>query len=217
MSKDLADKYLIAGETQDIALMFVPAESVYADLQEHFDDVVQQAHRARVVIVSPSLLSLAIQVLQALVRDARIREEAQVIQIEVDEAARRRQPAARPRRQARHAFPPGAGRRRPDHAPRARRSPSAARRSRRWSSRKARPAPAPSCCACRAATCARWSSGASFLCHGRAVIPSVPGQRNSADPGAAIPIGSSTSHRDHRDKPSDDTASDGRRRHPPTL
>jgi DNA recombination protein RmuC len=81
--KDIAEKYFIAGETQDIALMFVPAESLYADLQEHFDDVVQRAHRARVVIVSPSLLALAIQVLQALVRDARIREEARVIQVEV--------------------------------------------------------------------------------------------------------------------------------------
>jgi DNA recombination protein RmuC len=81
--KDIAEKYFIAGETQDLALMFVPAESLYADLQEHFEDVVQRAHRARVVIVSPSLLALAIQVLQALVRDAKIREEAQVIQIEV--------------------------------------------------------------------------------------------------------------------------------------
>ena len=54
--KDIAEKYLIPGETQDIAMMFVPAESVYADLAEHFDDVVQKAHRARIVIVSPSLL-----------------------------------------------------------------------------------------------------------------------------------------------------------------
>jgi DNA recombination protein RmuC len=45
--------------------------------------VVQKAHRARIVIVSPSLLTLAIQVMQALVRDARIREEARVIQVEV--------------------------------------------------------------------------------------------------------------------------------------
>ncbi len=81
--KDIAEKYLIPGETQDIAMLFVPAESIYADLAEHFDDVVQKAHRARVVIVSPSLLTLAIQVMQALVRDARIREEARVIQIEV--------------------------------------------------------------------------------------------------------------------------------------
>ena len=52
-------------------------------MAEHFDDVVQKAHRARIVIVSPSLLALAIQVLQALVRDARIRDEARVIQTEV--------------------------------------------------------------------------------------------------------------------------------------
>ncbi len=81
--KDIAEKYLIPGETQDIAMMFVPAESIYADLAEHFDDVVQKAHRARIVIVSPSLLTLAIQVMQSLVRDARIREEARVIQVEV--------------------------------------------------------------------------------------------------------------------------------------
>ncbi|HYF55133.1 MAG TPA: DNA recombination protein RmuC [Salinarimonas sp.] len=81
--RDIAEKYLIPGETQEVALLFVPAESIYADLQEHFDDVVQRAHRARVVIVSPSLLAMAIQVLQALVRDARIRDEARVIQTEV--------------------------------------------------------------------------------------------------------------------------------------
>ncbi|MET0745998.1 MAG: DNA recombination protein RmuC [Microvirga sp.] len=81
--RDIAGKYLIPGETQDIAMMFVPAESVYADLAEHFDDVIQKAHRARIVIVSPALLALAIQVMQSIVRDARIREEARVIQTEV--------------------------------------------------------------------------------------------------------------------------------------
>jgi DNA recombination protein RmuC len=81
--RDIAGKYLIPGETQDMALMFVPAESLHADIQEHFEDVVQRAYRSRVMIVSPSLLALAIQVMQGLVRDARIREEAQVIQKEV--------------------------------------------------------------------------------------------------------------------------------------
>ncbi len=81
--KDIAEKYVAAEETQDIALMFVPSEAVYADLHEHFEDVVQRAHRARVVIVSPSLLAMAIQVLQSLVRDARMRDEARVIQAEV--------------------------------------------------------------------------------------------------------------------------------------
>jgi DNA recombination protein RmuC len=81
--KDIGEKYLIPGETQDMALMFVPSESIYADLHEHFDDLIQRAHRSRLVIVSPSLLALAIQVMQSLVRDARMRDEAQVIQSEV--------------------------------------------------------------------------------------------------------------------------------------
>jgi DNA recombination protein RmuC len=79
----VADKYLVPGETQDVAILFVPAESLFADLQEHFEDVVQKAHRLRVLVVSPALLTLAIQVMQAIVRDARMREQAHVIQTEV--------------------------------------------------------------------------------------------------------------------------------------
>ena len=52
----IAGKYLIAGETQDTALMFVPSEQVYAELHERFTDLVQKSHRARVVIVSPNVL-----------------------------------------------------------------------------------------------------------------------------------------------------------------
>ena len=81
--KDIAERYLLPGETQDIAVMFVPSESVYSDLVEHFDDVVQKAHRGKVIIVSPSLLMMAIQVMQAIVRDARMRDQAHVIQAEV--------------------------------------------------------------------------------------------------------------------------------------
>src|SRR5499427_1513994 len=69
---DIADKYLIPGETQDLALMFVPSESIYAELHEGFDDIVQKAFRAKVVIVSPSLLMLAIQVIQQIQKDARM-------------------------------------------------------------------------------------------------------------------------------------------------
>ncbi len=65
---DISEKYLIAGETQDTALMFVPAESIYADLHENFDDVVEKAYRARVMIVSPTLLMLAVQLVQQIMR-----------------------------------------------------------------------------------------------------------------------------------------------------
>jgi DNA recombination protein RmuC len=81
--KDIGERYLLAGETQDLAVMFVPSESVYSDLVEHFDDIVQKAHRGRVIIVSPSLLMMAIQVMQTVVRDARMRDQAHVIQDEV--------------------------------------------------------------------------------------------------------------------------------------
>ena len=81
--KDIADRYLLAGETQDIALMFVPSKSIYSDLVKPFDDVALKAHRSRIVIVSPSLLMMAIQMLQTLARDARMRDQAHVIQAEV--------------------------------------------------------------------------------------------------------------------------------------
>jgi DNA recombination protein RmuC len=80
---DIAEKYLIPGETQDLALMFVPSESVYAELHESFDDLVQKAFRSRVVIVSPSLLMLAVHVIQSIRRDARMREAADQIHAEV--------------------------------------------------------------------------------------------------------------------------------------
>ena len=81
--KDIAERYLVPGETQDMALMFVPSEAVYSDLVEHFDDLAQKAHRVRVVIVSPTLLMMAISVAQSILRDARMRDEAHAIQAEV--------------------------------------------------------------------------------------------------------------------------------------
>ena len=81
--KAIAEKYLINGETQETAFMFVPSESIFAEIHENFEPLVQRAHRARVVIVSPSLLMLSIQVIQAVLKDARMREQAHLIQAEV--------------------------------------------------------------------------------------------------------------------------------------
>lgn len=81
--RDIASKYLLTGETQDTAFLFVPSESIFAEIHEHFEAIVQKAHRQRVVIVSPSLLLLSIQVIQAILKDARMREQAHLIQGEV--------------------------------------------------------------------------------------------------------------------------------------
>ena len=80
---DIAEKYLVPGETQDVALMFVPSESVFAELHDGFDDLVQRAYRARVMLVSPALLMLAIQVVQQIQKDARMREAADKVRGEV--------------------------------------------------------------------------------------------------------------------------------------
>jgi DNA recombination protein RmuC len=81
--QDIAERYHISGETHDTAFMFVPSESIFADIHERFEDIVQRAHRARVVIVSPSLLMLSVQVVMSLLRDVQMREQAHVIQHEV--------------------------------------------------------------------------------------------------------------------------------------
>ncbi len=81
--RDISEKYLLAGETQDMAFLFVPSESIFAEIHENFEGIVQKAHRQKVVIVSPSLLMLSIQVIQAVLKDQRMREQAHLIQGEV--------------------------------------------------------------------------------------------------------------------------------------
>ncbi len=81
--KDIAEKYMIHGETHETAIMFVPSESVYAELNERFEDVVQKAHRSRVILASPNVLMLLVQTMQAIVKDAAMRDQAHVIQAEV--------------------------------------------------------------------------------------------------------------------------------------
>jgi DNA recombination protein RmuC len=81
--KDISEKYLISGETNDTAIMFIPSESIYSELHERFEDVVQKAHRARVIFASPNVLMLLVQTLQSMVKDASMREQAHLIKGEV--------------------------------------------------------------------------------------------------------------------------------------
>lgn len=81
--KDISEKYLLTGETHETAIMFVPSESIYADLHEHFEDVVQKAHRSRIILASPNVLMLLVQTMQAIVKDVAMRDQAHVIKQEV--------------------------------------------------------------------------------------------------------------------------------------
>ena len=72
----MAERYFIAGETQDTAILFVPSEAISADLSEHFPDIVQKAHRARIFICAPNMLMLAVQTMQAILKGMPLEEVA---------------------------------------------------------------------------------------------------------------------------------------------
>lgn len=80
---DIDEKYFIAGETQDTAIMFVPSEYIFVEIHENFDDLIQESHRKRVFIASPNMLMLAIHTIQSILKDAKMREQAHLIQNEV--------------------------------------------------------------------------------------------------------------------------------------
>ncbi len=81
--KDISEKYIINGETAESALMFLPSEAVYAELHANFSDVVEKSYRAKVWIVSPTTLMATLNTVRAVLKDARMREQAGVIQKEV--------------------------------------------------------------------------------------------------------------------------------------
>lgn len=81
--KDISEKYIISGETAESALMFLPSESVYAELHANFIDVIEASYRARVWIVSPTTLMATLNTVRAILKDAYMREQAGVIQKEV--------------------------------------------------------------------------------------------------------------------------------------
>ncbi|MGF1454586.1 MAG: DNA recombination protein RmuC [Alphaproteobacteria bacterium] len=76
---DIAERFIIAGDTAESALMFLPSESIYAELHAHFPDVVEKSFRARVWIVSPTTLMATLNTVRGVLKDAKMREQAQVI------------------------------------------------------------------------------------------------------------------------------------------
>jgi len=81
--KKIAEDYLIAGETAESALMFLPSEAVYAELHAHHRGVIEDGQRARVYLVSPTTMMALLTTIRAVLRDVQMREQAGVIQIEV--------------------------------------------------------------------------------------------------------------------------------------
>jgi len=78
--KDISEKYIIAGETAESALMFLPSEAIYAELHANFVEVVENSYKAKVWIVSPTTLMATLNTVRAVLKDSRMREQAGVIQ-----------------------------------------------------------------------------------------------------------------------------------------
>ena len=81
--KDISEKYIIEGETADGALMFLPSEAVYAELHANFSELVREGFSARVWIVSPTTCMATLNTMRAILKDARMRDQASAIRREL--------------------------------------------------------------------------------------------------------------------------------------
>ena len=77
--KDISEKYILEGETADGALMFLPSEAVYAELHANFPELVRDGFEKRVWIVSPTTCMATLNTMRAILKDARMREQAGAI------------------------------------------------------------------------------------------------------------------------------------------
>ena len=81
--RDISEKYILDGETADGALMFLPSEAVYAELHANFPELVREGFAARVWIVSPTTSMATLHTMRAILKDARMREQAGAIRREL--------------------------------------------------------------------------------------------------------------------------------------
>jgi len=81
--RDISEKYAGLEETADVALLFLPSEAVYATLHAEFPDIIEASFKAKVMIVSPTTFMATLNTMRAVMKDARMREAAGLIQQEV--------------------------------------------------------------------------------------------------------------------------------------
>jgi len=85
--KDISDKYLIDNETSDGAIMFIPAEAVFAEIHSHHADLVEYGNKRRVWLASPTTLMAILTTARAVIKDQATREQIHIIQAHLSELA----------------------------------------------------------------------------------------------------------------------------------
>ena len=86
--EDIAARYIVPGETSDGAVMFIPAEAVFAEIHARFPDLVEEAFRKRVWLVSPTTMMAILTTARAVLKDAATREQVHIIQQHLRELSR---------------------------------------------------------------------------------------------------------------------------------
>jgi DNA recombination protein RmuC len=77
---DISEKYILPGETADSALMFIPAEAIFAEIHAHYPDLVELAQRAHVWIVSPTTMWAILTTARAVIKDVAMRKQVHIVQ-----------------------------------------------------------------------------------------------------------------------------------------
>ncbi|HOV23258.1 MAG TPA: DNA recombination protein RmuC [Candidatus Marinimicrobia bacterium] len=80
---EIADKYILPGETSNQAIMFIPAEAVFAELYAYHDDLIEYSHSRRVWLTSPTTFMAVLNTVQLVLRDIERRKYADIIQQEI--------------------------------------------------------------------------------------------------------------------------------------
>ncbi|MCK4608772.1 MAG: DNA recombination protein RmuC [Gammaproteobacteria bacterium] len=78
--QDIASKYIVPGETSDGAMMFIPAEAIFAEIHAHYPELVEESHKLRVWLVSPTTMMAILTTARAVLKDADTRKQVHIIQ-----------------------------------------------------------------------------------------------------------------------------------------
>jgi DNA recombination protein RmuC len=83
--QDIATKYIIPNETAEGAMMFIPAEAIFAEIHAHYPDLITKSHKLRVWMVSPTTMMAVLTTARAVLKDAATRNQVHIIQEHLNE------------------------------------------------------------------------------------------------------------------------------------
>ena len=78
--QDIAEKYIVKNETTESAIMFIPAEAVFAEIHAHYPDLVEVSYRAKVWLASPTTMMAILTTVRAVLKDDATRKQVHIIQ-----------------------------------------------------------------------------------------------------------------------------------------